>query len=66
MLSKYRAVKVGVATTKSGPAMHTVSESGTAFAGPAGPSMPPMHKQQHEEEAYPQSLECLDQNVDLR
>ncbi len=24
---------------KSGPAMHTVSESGTAFAGPAGPSM---------------------------
>jgi hypothetical protein len=25
---------------KSGLAMHTVSESGTAFAGPAGPSMP--------------------------
>jgi hypothetical protein len=35
---------VGVATVKSGPAMPTVSESGTAFAGPAGPSMPPMYK----------------------
>ena len=28
--------------SKSGPALHTASESGTAFAGPAGPSMPPM------------------------
>jgi hypothetical protein len=37
-------VKVrGVATIKGGPAMHTVSESGTAFARPAGPSMPPMN-----------------------
>ena len=27
---------------KSGPALHTASESGTAFAGPAGPSMPPL------------------------
>ena len=28
--------------SKSGPALHTASESGTAFAGPAGPSMPPL------------------------
>jgi hypothetical protein len=35
-------IKVGVATIKGGPAMHAVSESGTAFAGLAGPSMPPM------------------------
>ena len=29
-------------SVKSGPAMHTASESGMAFAGPAGPSMPPL------------------------
>jgi hypothetical protein len=39
ILSMCRTVKVGVATKKSGPAVHTVSESGTAFAGPAEPSM---------------------------
>ena len=33
---------VGVASIKNGPALHTASESGTAFAGPAGPSMPPL------------------------
>ena len=26
--------------SKSSPALHTASESGMAFAGPAGPSMP--------------------------
>ena len=32
-----------IVQAKSGPALRTAPESGPAFAGPAGPSMPPLH-----------------------